>query len=252
MLLLLLLLLLLCPLLIKVVVYLSLLVRVLCDALHLRNVLTRCCWWAHVEAVVSHGQVGIHVLYRVHFSAAHILGCNGPRFVHEGYLIVYALGYYVCISLACGVEEVEFLAPVALALRLEAVVAGWLGLVAFEMAFSACQTASARPLWLFLGRCIAGSLAGGQRLTSGRVIVGWRCGSTSHGGVLLLHTARPEIGRCAVGCAGQWATTTLWQGVRRGKCVDPSSSVFDMASGGVGAGARKVAWPRAAGCEAAV
>jgi hypothetical protein len=92
---------------------------------------------AHVEAVADHGDVVVGLLDGVHLAAAHILAGNGARLVLEGDAVVVALRDEVGILLARGVEEVELLAPVALALRLGAVVARRLGLVALEMALPA-------------------------------------------------------------------------------------------------------------------
>ena len=96
----------------------------------------------------------------------------------------------VCVSLAGCVEEVELLAPIALALGLEAVVARWLGLIALEMALPACQAASACSLGFVVGRRIAGSLPRGQWLARGRVIIGRWCSRVGHADVPRLHAAR--------------------------------------------------------------
>lgn len=111
-----------------------------------------------VVVVIVHG-IGIHV------AAANILGGNGARLVLEGDAVVIALGNEVGGALAGRVEEVELLAPAALALRFGAVVARRLALVALEMALSARQAAGARALGLGLGGAVVVSLArrGGAR-----------------------------------------------------------------------------------------
>lgn len=102
----------------------------------------------------------VDVFDRVHFAAAYIFASNNPRLVLEGDAVVVALGDQVGILFAGSVEEVELLAPVALALRLCAIVASGFGLVALEMALSAGQAAGAGALWLAIGGCIAVSFLG--------------------------------------------------------------------------------------------
>jgi hypothetical protein len=120
---------------------------------------------------VVHGQVSIQVLDWIHLFAAYILGGDSPRLVQEGDLVVYALGDQVCVLLARGVEEVEFLAPIALALRLEAIVTRRLGFVTLQMPFPASQAPGTRSLGLVVRCGIASPLLGRQRLGSGRAIV---------------------------------------------------------------------------------
>lgn len=96
-------------------------------------------------------------------------------------MVVDALWYQIGILLASGIEEIELLAPVAVALGLGAVVASWLGLVAFEMAFSAGQTASTRPLWFAFGGSVALSLLGLRRFVSRRIVPRRRRNGVRHG-----------------------------------------------------------------------
>jgi hypothetical protein len=123
---------------------------------------------SHVEAVAHDGDVGIGVVVGVHLAAPHVLAGNEARLVLEGDAVVVALGDEVGLFLARRVEEVELLAPVALALRLGAVVARRLGLVALEMALSARQTSCARALGLAVGRGLAVSLLGRSRAAARR------------------------------------------------------------------------------------
>lgn len=130
------------PLRIVVVGMLVLRIRILCHALHRRHVLAHCrgghqgSGWSHVEATVAERQMYIQLFYRVHFPASNILGGNYSRLILEGYAVVVPLRYKVGIALACRVEEVELLAPIAVALRFGAVVARWFRLIALEMALS--------------------------------------------------------------------------------------------------------------------
>jgi hypothetical protein len=152
-------------------------------ALYWGQVLTRwrqrgqrlCCgrltgWRRHVEGIAHEGHmvhVSVFPLDGVHLAAAHILGGNDARLVLEGDAVVGALGDEVGLLLARRVEEVELLAPVALALRLCAVVARRLRLVALEMALPARQASRARALRLPLGRGIVVPLLRGPRAAAG-------------------------------------------------------------------------------------
>lgn len=192
----------LCAVLIQVVVELCLLVRVMGDALHWWEVLTRRRGWGHAKGIVGHGHVRLHFLNRIHFSATDIFGGDCARLIHEGDLVVDALGDQICVSLAGGVEEVELLAPIAFSLGFEAVVASGLGLVAFEMALSACQAAGARALWFVIYGGVARSFPGGQRLICGRVIVGRGRSSVCHGAAAVAHRAGSRMVAAQGGC---WA-----------------------------------------------
>jgi hypothetical protein len=112
-------------------------------------------WRAHVKGVAHDGDVVVGLVDGVHFPATHVLAGDEARLVLEGDAVVGAFGYEVGIPLARRVEEVELLAPIALPLRLGAVVARRLGLVALEMALSTRQASCARALGLALGRGIA-------------------------------------------------------------------------------------------------
>jgi hypothetical protein len=118
----------------------------------------------------------------VHFPATDVLAGNDARLVLEGDAVVGALGYEIGVPLARRVEKVELLAPIALPLRLGAVVAGRFGLVALEVALPARQAPSARALWLALGRSIAFPLLGrtGPASAPGRGIAGRRRHSRRH------------------------------------------------------------------------
>lgn len=105
-------------------------------------------WRTHVEAITAYWQVCILLLDGVHFSSTYIFGSNDARLILKGNAVVCSLGDQVCILFASSVEEVELLAPAAVALGLCAVVAGWLVLVALEMPLSTCQATCARSLWL--------------------------------------------------------------------------------------------------------
>lgn len=192
----------LCAVLIQVVVELCLLVRVMGDALHWREVLTRRRGWGHAKGIVGHGHVRLHFLNRIHFSATDVFGGDCARFVHEGNLIIDALGDQICVSLAGGVEKVELLAPIAFSLGFEAVVAGGLGLVAFEMTLSACQAAGARALWFVVDSGIARSFPSGQRLVGGRAVVGRGRSSVCHGAAAVAHRAGSRMVAVQGGC---WA-----------------------------------------------
>lgn len=97
----------------------------------------------------------VGVIKRVHLAAADILGGNSARLVLEGDAVVDALGDQVGIALAGCVEEVELLAPAALALRLCAVVTCRLSFIALKMALSAGEAAGAGALGFALGGGIA-------------------------------------------------------------------------------------------------
>jgi hypothetical protein len=124
-------------------------------------------------------------------------------------LVVDTLGNQVRVPLAGSVEEVELLAPIALALRLEAVAAGRLGLVALEMALPTCQAAGTCSLGFVVWCRIAGSLPRGQWLARRRVIVGWWCSRVGHADVSSPHAARGlfKYSRCAVGRRRRAITT---------------------------------------------
>lgn len=192
----------LCAVLLQVVVELGLLVRVMGDALHWWEVLTRGRGWGHAKGIVGHGHVRLHFLNGIHFSAADVFGGDCARLVHEGDLVVDALGDQICISLAGGVEEVELLAPIAFSLGFEAVVAGGLGLVALEMALSARQAAGARALWPVVDSRVARSFPGGQRLVGGRVVVGRGRSRVCHGAAAVAHRAGSRMVAVQGGC---WA-----------------------------------------------
>jgi hypothetical protein len=167
-------------LLVIVVVMLRLLIRLLSHALNGRQELV-CSWRRyktsrrpHGEAVASHRQVrlGLGLFHRIHLAPAHIFGRNDPRLVLESDLVLGALGDQVSVLLACCVQEIELLAPVAVSLRLCAVVAAWLVLVTFQVPFPACQAPRARPLRLALGCGIAFPFLGW--LVARRVVPGGR------------------------------------------------------------------------------
>lgn len=125
---------------------------------------------AHIEAIASHGDVRFPLFRRVHLPSPNIFASYGPRFILECNLVVGAFGYEVGILFACGVEEVEFLAPIAVALGFGAVVACGLCLVALEMALPAGQAACARPLGLAICGRVAVSLLRLRWAIAGRVV----------------------------------------------------------------------------------
>lgn len=176
----------LCAMLVEAEVELGLLVRVVGDSLYWWEGLARGIGGAHAKGVVAHGQVRVHFLDGIHFSTTDVFRGNCAGFVHEGYLVVDALGNQVCAAFAGGVEKVEFLPPIAVALRLEAVVARGLGLVAFEMALSARQAAGACALGLVVECGIGSAFPRGQRLVGGGIVVGRRRGSVWHSGSLVV------------------------------------------------------------------
>lgn len=165
----------------------GLLVRVVRDGLDWRGVLSRRSGRAHTKGVVAHGQVGFDIVDGIHFSTADVFRGDCARFVHEGHLVVDALGDQVCAALAGGVEEIELLAPIAFSLRFEAVVAGWLSLIALEMALSACQTASTCSLRFVVCCAIACPFSCRQRFARRGVIVGRRRSSVCHSAALIAH-----------------------------------------------------------------
>jgi hypothetical protein len=105
----------------------------------------------------------IYLLHWVHLPTTNVFTSDRPRLVLESDAIVIAFGYDVGIPFTCGVKEIKLLAPIALPLRLGAVVASRFGLIALQMALSTGQAASARALWLPLGRGIALSLLSRDR-----------------------------------------------------------------------------------------
>jgi hypothetical protein len=167
---------------VKVVIWLRLRVRVWGHALQRGNVLP--CWprrrettWrAHIEAI-DNRYVVVWLLYGIHFPPTNIFACDDPRLVLKGNAVVGALGYDVGVSFASCVQEVELLAPTAVALRLGAVVAGGFRLVALEMALSAGQTAGARALRLAVRGRIALSFLGRHGPTARRWFAWWSHGS---------------------------------------------------------------------------
>lgn len=164
---------------IEIVVVLYLRVQIWRHALYWRKMLPCWCWgsqatWgSHVEAIGDYWHLVLWLLHRVHLAPADIFARNDSGLVLERDAIVVALWYEICIALACGVEEVELLAPVALALRLGAVVAAGLRLIALEMPLSAGQTAGARALGLAVGRGIAVALVGRHSPAARRRVAWW-------------------------------------------------------------------------------
>jgi hypothetical protein len=73
---------------------------------------------SHIETIAAQGQLVVSPFHGVHFPSAQVLACDAARLILEGYAVVGALWYEVGILLTRGVEEVQLLPPVALALRL--------------------------------------------------------------------------------------------------------------------------------------
>lgn len=166
-----------------VVVVLRLLVRLLSHALYGWKQLV--CSWRGSEtsrrprckAIGGHWYVCVGLLRRIHLSPTYVFGRDYPRLILECDLIFGAFGNQIGVLLAGCVKEVELLAPITVALRLCAVVATRLVLVALQMPFPARQASCARPLRLAFWGSVALPLL--RRLVAWRVIPRRRCDNNS-------------------------------------------------------------------------
>lgn len=173
-------------LLVIVAVVLCLLVRFLSHALDRRKELVH--RWprgktfrrTHSEAIRRNRHIRFCFFCRIHLSSTNVLRRDDSGLVLESDLVLSTLGDQVGILLAGSVEEIEFLAPIAVALRFCTIVAAWLILIALEVPFSARQTPCARSFGFAFRRGIAFPFF--RRLVAGRIVPGRRRenDSTSH------------------------------------------------------------------------